>query len=135
MSKFIFRGKHERLKLEKMENSNEQEGLSLPNIGVKADSLLIKQMCKILSLPIKKSYHLYWLGWFLRDSGFEDNFPELADLGHTQTTNSPLHQYLLDTFLGAVGRGEVRRSNLKASTTKSIYKSKMNDLLMPPKVD
>jgi hypothetical protein len=40
---------------------------------------------------------------------------------------------LLDTFLEAVGRGEVKRSNMKAVTTKAIYTSRMKDLLIPPK--
>ena len=94
----------------------------------------------MLSLPTEKSYHLlgYWLGGFLRDTGFDENFPELADLGpvsHTMSRNFPLHQHMLDTFLEAVGRGEITRSNLKGVTTKAVYNSKMNDLLMPPKVE
>ena len=42
LSKFICRGCNERLKLEELENSCENGGLALPNIAVKADSLLIK---------------------------------------------------------------------------------------------
>ena len=49
--------------------------------------------------------------------------------------NLPLHQHMLDTFLEGVGRGEFTRSNLKAETTKAIYISRMNDLLVPPKVE
>ena len=77
LSKFISRGRHETLKLDELEKSHEQGGLRLPNIGVKAASLLVNQMCRILSLPSEKSYHLlgYWLGGFLRDTGFEDSFP------------------------------------------------------------
>jgi hypothetical protein len=94
----------------------------------------------MLTLPSDKSYHLlgYWLGAFLRDTGFDENFPELADLGpvsHMMSRNFPLHQHMLDTFLEAVGRGEITRSNLKAVTTKAIYKSRMDDLLIPPKVE
>ena len=122
LSKFIFRGRHERLKLDELENSCEQGGLGLPNIAVKADSLLLKQMCRMLTLPGEESFHLlgYWLGGFLRDTGFDENFPELADLGpvsHTMTRSFPLHQYMLDTFLEAVGRGEVRRNNTPVATT------------------
>ena len=64
-----------------------------------------------------QSYQLqtgYWLGEFLRDTGLGENFPELADLGpvsHTMSGRFPLHQYMLDTFLEAVGRGEVGKSN------------------------
>ena len=52
LSKFIFRGRHEKLKLDELENSYQQGGLGLPNIAVKADSLLLKQMCRMLSLPV-----------------------------------------------------------------------------------
>ena len=51
VSKFIFRGHYERLKLEELENSCENGGLALPNIAVKADSLLMKQLCRMLGLP------------------------------------------------------------------------------------
>ena len=59
-----------------------------------------------------------------QESGFDENFPELADLGpvsHTMSRIFPLHQLMLDTFLEAVRRGEITRSNLKALTTKAIY--------------
>ena len=140
LSKFIFRGRHERLLLAELENRCEDGGLGLPNIAVKADSLLIKQMCRMLNQPDEESFHLlgYWLGGFLRDTGFDDNFPELADLGPVSLTMSssfPLHKYMLDTFLEAVSRGEVKRNNLKTVTTKAIYTSRMNDLLVPPKAE
>ena len=97
-------------------------------------------MCRMLALPGEESFHLlgYWLGGFLRDTGFGEDFPELADLGpvsHTIGRNFPLHEYMLDTFLEAVGRGEVKRSNVKNVTTKGIYSSRMCDLLLPPKVE
>ena len=97
LSKFIFRGRHERLRLDELENSYENGGLGLPNIAVKADSLLLKQMCRMLTLAGEGSFHLlgYWLGGFLRDTGFDESFPELADLGPVSQTMSrtfPLHQ-------------------------------------------
>ena len=100
----------------KLQNSYEQGGLGLPNIAVKADALLLKQMCRMFNLPSEKSFHLmgYWLGGFLRDTGLDENFPELADLGPVSQMMSgtfPLHQYMLDTFLEAVNRGEVKRNN------------------------
>ena len=39
LSKFIFRGRHERLKLCELENTCEKGGLGLPNISVRADAL------------------------------------------------------------------------------------------------
>ena len=47
LSKFIFKGRHEKLRLSELENSPSQGGLGLPNIGVKSDCLLLKQMCRI----------------------------------------------------------------------------------------
>jgi hypothetical protein len=84
----------------------------------------------MLTLPCEWSIHLlgYWLGGFLRDAGLDENFPELADLcpvSHTMLRSFPLHQHLLDTFLEALGRGKVKKSNMKAATTKAIYTSRM----------
>ena len=59
----------------------------------------------------------------------------LSTVSHSMSRNFPLHQYMLETFLEAVGRGEVTRSLLKTVTTKAIYRSRMNDLLTPTKVE
>ena len=69
-----------------------------------------------MSLPGEKSFRLlgYWLGGFLTDTGYDDNFPELADIGpvsHTMSRAFPLHEYMHDTFLEAIGRGEVQRND------------------------
>jgi hypothetical protein len=192
LSKFIFRGRHERLRLDELENSSEDGGLGLPNITVKADALLLRQMCRMLNQSDEVSFRLlgYWLGEFLRNTGYDDNFPELADMGpvsHTMIRMFPLHQHMLDTFIEAVGRREVKKASdpavltapaqhdavlragrqaaqlagrqdawdqqqqqnaaqdvdrgnvkkniLEAVTTKSIYTSRMKDLLVPPKVE
>ena len=105
-----------RLQLDELENSYEDGGLGLTNIAVKADALLLKQMCRILNQPEEDSFRLlgYWLGEFVRDTGYDDNFPELAELGpvsHTMSRSFPLHQHMLDTFQEAVGRREVMRDN------------------------
>ena len=46
-----------------------------------------------------------------------------------------MHQIMLENFLEALGRGKIREGNVKTVTTKSIYKSRMEDLLTPPKVE
>jgi hypothetical protein len=140
LSKFIFRGRHERLKLGEIENSIEQGGLGLPNIAVKADSLLTKQMCRMISLPGDTSFRLvgYWMGAALSDTGWGEDFPQLADIGpvsHTMSRDFPLHRYMVDTFVEAVGRGEVKNRNLKGVTTREIYKSRMSSIGTPPKVE
>ena len=55
LSSFIFRGRHERLKLCELENTCEKGGLGLPNLSVKADSLLMN-LCRILTLPNEDSF-------------------------------------------------------------------------------
>jgi len=52
MSKIIFRGRHERLQLDELQNSYENGGLRLPNIAVKADALLLKQIFRLLNLKM-----------------------------------------------------------------------------------
>ena len=42
---------------------------------------------------------------------------------------------MLDSFLETVGRDEVKETNIKTVTTKEIYASRMDDMLMPPKVE
>ena len=140
LSKFIFRGRHERLKLSELENTSEKGGLGLPNLSVKADALLMKQLCRILSLPDENSYRLagYWMGSFLKNTGLGEDFPHLAEVGpvsHTMSRIYPLHQHMLDTLLESVGRGEIKTTNVKTVTTKGIYKSRMSSLLSPPKVE
>ena len=108
--------------LNELENTSENGGLGLPNLSVKADSLLIKQMCRMMNQPNEESFHLmgYWLGWFLRDTGVGENFPELYDLGPVSQKmpgRYSLHQYMLNTFVEAVGRGEVMRNNDPVATT------------------
>ena len=140
ISSFIFRGRHERLKLGELENMSENGGLGLPNLSVKADALLMKQLCRMLSLPNEDTYRLvgYWLGSFLQDTGLGEDFPHLAEVGpvsHLMSRSFPLHQDMLDTFLESVGRGEIKNSNTQEVTTKEIYKSRMSSLLTPPKIE
>ena len=66
LSNFIFKGRHEKLKLSELENAD-QDGLGLPNIGVKSDCLLLR----MLALLQENSFRLvgYWLRSFLRETG------------------------------------------------------------------
>ena len=41
-------------------------------------------------------------------------------VSHTMSRDFPLHRYMLDTFVEAVGRSEVKNRNLKGVTRKSI---------------
>ena len=135
LSKFIFRGRQERLYLSELENDCEQGGLGLPNNSAKADSLLLKQTLRMLSLPKEDSFrHLgYWLGAFLKD-----DFPELVDLGpvrHVMSPRFPLHQYMLETLEYGMASQEFQKNNLSTVTTKSIYRSRLENTATPPKVE
>ena len=63
LSRFIFKGRHEKLKLSELENTPEKGGLGLPSIGFKADCLQLKQMCRMMSLPEENSYSMLGIGW------------------------------------------------------------------------
>ena len=87
-----------------------------------------------------KSFHFlgYWLGSFLRETGWGVNFPQLSVIGpvsRMMSSKFPIHQYMLDTFLEAIGRGEINGNNMKVVTTKEIYMARMEDLLTPPKAE
>merc|ERR1712105_390919 len=94
----------------------------------------------MLSLPDEKNFRflVYWLGGFLRETGWGVNFPQLSELGpvsFTMSSKFPIHQYMLDTFLEAIGRSEINGNNLKTVTTKEMYLARMEDLFNPPKVE
>ena len=81
-------------------------------------------MCRIFSLPGENSFRLlgYWLGSFLRETEWGENFPELAEKGpvsHILLNNFPMHQIMLENFLEALGRGEIREGNVKTVTSPS----------------
>ena len=85
----------------------------------------------MISLPGDTNCRLvgYWMGGALRDTGWGEDFPQLADIGpvsHTMSRDFPWHRYMVDTFVEAVGRGEVKNSSLKGVTTRAIYKSRMS---------
>ena len=67
-----------------------------------------------------------------------ENFPDIAEIGPVtlvMSKNFPMHQYMLDCFLEAVGRGEIKENNVGTVTSKEIYRSRIEDLLSHPKVE
>ena len=92
-----------------LENKYEAGGLGLPNIAVKADPLLVKHMCRILSMPDDESYRMlgYWRGNNLSQTGWEEDFTELGEIGPVSRMMSkkfPLHLHMSDTFMESLGR-------------------------------
>ena len=95
LSNFIFKGRHEKLKLSELENTADQGGLGLPNIGVKSDCLLLR----MLALLQENSFRLlgYWLRSFLRETGWGENFPAFAEIrpaSYNLSKTFPLHKYM-----------------------------------------
>ena len=135
MSSFIFQGRHERLKLSELENSMECGGLGLTCIATKAESLLLRQSLQILARPEEEcSRHLgYWLGTLL-----EEHFPHLVQLGPSAPAllpRFPLHSTMLEGLLEGLVRQEFKPEAPEVATTKAIYKSRSEDVFLPPKIE
>ena len=135
MSAFIFRGRHERLKLAEIENDVKSGGLGLTCIATKSQCLLLRQALRILERPDKScSHHIgYWLGHFLKDS-----FPHLEQLGPTTSSlkpRFPLHACMLEALEEGLVRQEYEPGRLESASTKSIYNSRAQDAFLPPKVE
>ena len=65
-----------------LKNDCRKGGLSLLNNLVRADSLLMKQFCRMLSLPGEDGYRMagYWVGSFLEETGNVKDVNNLRDL-------------------------------------------------------
>ena len=68
MGSFLWVGKLERLQLDEVKNSVSTGGLSLPCVASKANSLFLKQTCRLVMDPFSKEYgHVsYWLGLYVK---------------------------------------------------------------------
>ena len=71
----------ERLQVDELKNPRWAEGLGLPCVASKANSLFQKQTCRLVMDPNSKQYgHVrYWLGLHLRDY-----FPDMAAGPHAE---------------------------------------------------
>ena len=134
LSNFIFQGMHERIKLSELENTIEQGGLGLTCVATKAQCLLLKQSLRVLEKSGRISYfHLgYWLGLSLKEP-----LPELIEYGKVNQTllrHYPIHSAILEALEEGFLREDYNPRKLQEATTKSIYKSRIADVILPPKV-
>ena len=134
LSSFIFRGRHERLKLDDIENTEEEGGLGLTCVATKAECLLLRQSLRILARPEENCFrHIgYWLGHFLNEP-----FPSLKEQGPVLGTlqpRFPLHQAMLVPLQEGLMRQEYDPEKLQEVTTKSIYEGRAAFAIPPPKV-
>ena len=135
VSSFIFRGRHERLKLSEVQNLPSKGGLGLTCISTKAECLLLRQSIRILARTQETcSKHLgYWLGSFL-----QEHFPHLIQQGpvcQTLLPKFPLHSAMLEVIEEGITRKEFTPSKLHEVTTKAIYRGRAEDVLPSPKVE
>ena len=135
VSSFVFRGRHERLKLSEVQNPPSRGGLGLTCVSTKAQCLLLRQSLRVLNRPQESCCkHLgYWLGHFLQEP-----FPHLSQHGpvsQTLLTQFPLHSAILEGLEEGLTRNEFSPNKLSEVTTKAIYKGRSVDVLPPPKVE
>ena len=135
LSSFIFKGRPERLKLTELENTQGQGGLGLTCIVTKAGCLMLRQSLRILSRPEETCFqHIgYWLGHHLVEA-----FPELVQLGPSvQVLHRKflLHTTMAELLEEGLSRAEYEPGKLGYTTTKAIYKGRIADVLMSPKVE
>ena len=81
MGSFLWAGRLKRLQLDEVKNTENAGGLGLPCVFSKANSLFLKQTCRLLMCPGSKQYgHLrYWIGLYVRDF-----FPDMAAGPHAE---------------------------------------------------
>ena len=134
-STFIFRGRHEKLKLAELENSHGGGGLGLVCVATKAECLLLRQSLRILQRVAGSSRrHLsHWLGFLLQEP-----FPDLMNLGpvcQALIPRFPLHKAMFEALQEGLLRNEYDPTALETATSKMIYLSRAVDIISPPKVE
>ena len=134
LSSFIFKGRHERLKLEEIENTVKEGGLGLTCVATKAECLLLRQSLRILARTEENCFRHagYWLGHAL-----EEPFPQLKIMGPVNTQTDPrfpLHQTMLLVLQEGLWRQEYDPSKLNEASTKKIYEGRAAYVIPPPKI-
>jgi hypothetical protein len=134
-SSFIFRGRHERLKLAEIENSKTRGGLGLICVATKAECLLLCQTLRILGREEEncRRHISHWLGYQLHET-----FPDLMNLSpvcQAQLPRFPLHRAMLEALQEGLIREEYDPAALELVTSKIIYNSRAEDVIPPPKIE
>ena len=129
MYRYLWRGKLEKLALQELHGPVKEGGLGLVDIRTKADSLFIKQACRMLSEPNGRSLsHVkYWIGLYLADY-----LPDLRAGPHSERLPSHYRHFkrlLVEMFEG----GFVDPNQLQRFRVKDLYKE-LTTTLPPPKI-
>ena len=132
LSSFLFSGKPERLGLQELYNKPAKGGLGLLDVRKKADSLLLKQLTRMLLKDQEGAYrHLaFWLGAHLRHY-----LPALmARSAVLHTDPPPYHQYALDRLLDGFQMYGIEATDLAQVSSKTIYTNYISHTLPDPKI-
>ena len=100
-------------------NKSAKGGLELLNVRKKADSLLLKQLTRMLPKDQERAYrHLsYWMGAHLRQY-----LPALiARSAVLHTAPPPYHKYALDLLLDGFQMYGIKATDLAQASSKAIY--------------
>ena len=114
LSAFIFRGRHERLKLDELENPRSRGGLGLVCVSTKAECLLLRQTLRVLKRKESNCFkHLgFWLG-----SELHETFPEVTDMGPVCLSRYPLYKNILAALEEGLVRQEYKPTSLDEATS------------------
>ena len=129
LGSFLWVGKLERLQLVEVKNSLSAGGLGLPCVSSKANSLFLKQTCRlILDVESKQSGHVkHWLGLHLKHY-----FPVMAEGPHAEIV-CPYFQHMRLLLVEGLVLGEIQIDRIRSVTAKKLYED-YTSTFPPPKV-
>ena len=129
MTRFLWIGKLEKLKIDEIKNPSLSGGLNLPCVISKSDALFLSQTCRMLKDPSTKQYcHVkYGLGLYA-----SDYFPDMAQGPHAEIL-SPYFQHMRALLVGGITLGDISASTLHLVTAKNLYLG-FTTTFPPPKV-
>ena len=126
MFRFLWIGKLEKLKIDKIKNSLLLGGLNLPCVLSKDDSLFLSQTCRLLKEP--EYIHVkYWLGLYVKD-----NFPNMGEGPHAEII-SPYFQHMRALLSVAITVEDIDVRRLHLVSSKELYLG-FTSTFPPPKV-
>ena len=103
-------------------------GWALPCVFSKANSLFLKQSCRLLAPSSKQYGHVkYWLGLHLREY-----FPDMAGGPHAELVSSYFQHMRLLLVEGLV-LGDITVNTVKSVTAKGLYEE-FTSTFPPPKI-
>ena len=129
ITRFLWRGKLEKLALQEIYNPPDQGGLGVVDIRSKADALFIKQACRLLSNPEETgAKHIkYWLGLYLGRY-----LPELRPGAHSEGVPD-YYRHFRRLLEEVIQGGDVYPEELEKVKVKDLYLT-FTETLPPPKV-